>query len=277
MYFLSKRSYSSLRNMVTEDPDTVVPILFDRMPALAKNFLPMSDSDNPFCLLNEQYIVKSPKTLNSSFDWHQDSQYMDESAQKEFPVLACWTALDDVNLSNGTLLIEPFPRPLDSLTGEQLDPPKGLDDPKTFLRYQRALAATYGSVNEKPNMETILKNAVRVPSSVLRPESTTTTVMTETAASESTMEVDYKTSESRPTMNLNDPNSWTAEPRNHMLVEIPKGSVVFMSGFLRHCSLGNQSSKFRRAYMPQYSVGKVKAEEGNYVSLAVPCFDEQGH
>lgn len=56
-----------------------------------------------------------------------------------------------------------------------------------------------------------------------------------------------------------------------VLVDIPAGSVVFLSGFVRHCSLGNGSMKFRRAFMPQYSIGKVMNDEGGYISLAVPC------
>ncbi|KAF8932258.1 hypothetical protein BGZ58_007142 [Dissophora ornata] len=108
MYILSKKSYSSLRNMVTEEPDTVVPVLFEKMPALVKHFLPAETADNPLCL----------------------------------PVL----------------------------------------------------------------------------------------------------------------------------------VDIPAGSIVFLSGFVRHCSLGNPSLKFRRAWMPQFSSGKVVVpESGTFVSMAVPC------
>lgn len=62
-----------------------------------------------------------------------------------------------------------------------------------------------------------------------------------------------------------------------MLVEVPAGSIVFLSGWVRHCSLGNSSSKFRRAFMPQYSAGKVVTATGGMVSLAVPCneYDER--
>ncbi|KAF9285665.1 hypothetical protein BGZ68_003670 [Mortierella alpina] len=98
MYMQSKRSYSNVRNQVTEDPDTVVPLLFEKMAALAQNFLPNETSDHPLCLFNEQYIVKTPKSdATSAFAWHQDSQYMDPTAQDAFPVVSCWTALDDVN------------------------------------------------------------------------------------------------------------------------------------------------------------------------------------
>lgn len=62
-----------------------------------------------------------------------------------------------------------------------------------------------------------------------------------------------------------------------VLVEVPAGSIVFLSGWVRHCSMGNSSSKFRRAFMPQYSAGKVVTATGGMVSLAVPCseYDER--
>ncbi|KAF9973451.1 hypothetical protein BGZ73_003316, partial [Actinomortierella ambigua] len=61
--------------------------------------------------------------------------------------------------------------------------------------------------------------------------------------------------------------------RMPVLVKIPAGSIVFLSGHVRHCSLGNPSSLFRRAYMPQYSIGTVFNGAGHLVSLAVPCED----
>lgn len=69
-----------------------------------------------------------------------------------------------------------------------------------------------------------------------------------------------------------DAKAWeNYERQAPVLVDIPAGSVVFLSGFVRHCSLGNGSAKFRRAFMPQYSIGKVMNGEGGYISLAVPC------
>jgi ectoine hydroxylase-related dioxygenase (phytanoyl-CoA dioxygenase family) len=38
------------------------------------------------------------------------------------------------------------------------------------------------------------------------------------------------------------------------VVTAPAGSVLFMSSKLLHHSTGNSSDKFRRAYMPQYSL-----------------------
>ncbi|KAJ1642241.1 hypothetical protein LPJ64_005895 [Coemansia asiatica] len=54
------------------------------------------------------------------------------------------------------------------------------------------------------------------------------------------------------------------------------GSVLFMDGRLRHCSMGNSSSHFRTVYMPQFSLGRmVKQEATNarYTALAVPLDD----
>ncbi|RUS17607.1 hypothetical protein BC937DRAFT_89747 [Endogone sp. FLAS-F59071] len=44
---------------------------------------------------------------------------------------------------------------------------------------------------------------------------------------------------------------------NPVIVTVPAGSVVLMSGAVRHCSGGNDSGRFRRAFMPQYSAGIV--------------------
>ncbi|KAF9167265.1 hypothetical protein DFQ26_005224 [Actinomortierella ambigua] len=61
--------------------------------------------------------------------------------------------------------------------------------------------------------------------------------------------------------------------RTPVLVKIPAGSIVFLSGHVRHCSLGNPSPLFRRAYMPQYSIGTVFNGAGCLIALAVPCED----
>jgi len=53
--FTSHRSFYALRNMVTEAPDTVIPILFGRMSVLAANFLPLSDPKNPLRLVNKHF------------------------------------------------------------------------------------------------------------------------------------------------------------------------------------------------------------------------------
>ncbi|KAI8596097.1 hypothetical protein EDD21DRAFT_389294 [Dissophora ornata] len=249
MYILSKKSYSSLRNMVTEEPDTVVPVLFEKMPALVKHFLPAETADNPLCLFNEQYIVKTPSTPStSSFKWHQDTGYMDASAQRTFPVVSCWTALDDVNITNGTLLIEPFPRPIDTATGEYLDIPSTLvgnnnSDIDSHLQHHVSLAHHY---EQELDLETALaQSKVRASASL---------------------------SSRRPTTDRLSRQQISYERQQPVLVDIPAGSIVFLSGFVRHCSLGNPSLKFRRAWMPQFSSGKVVVpESGTFVSMAVPC------
>ncbi|KAI7829684.1 hypothetical protein BC939DRAFT_441474 [Gamsiella multidivaricata] len=249
MYILSKRPYSALRNLVTEDPDTVVPVLFGKMPALAKHLLPTDTSENPLCLFNEQYIVKTPKSASiSSFAWHQDSQYMDSTAQTAYPIVSCWTALDDVNISNGTLLIEPFPIPIDPTTGERLDLPNSLDDLDTHLQLHRGLASLYQG--ELDRDKALVQAQEKDPFSMLKHKA------------------------GRP-INVSDPEQWMkrCERQRPVLVDISAGSIVFLSGFVRHCSLGNTSSKFRRAYMPQFSAGKVVTDDGGIVSLAVPCTD----
>ncbi|KAF9902105.1 hypothetical protein EC991_005274 [Linnemannia zychae] len=252
MFILSKKSYSYVRHQVTEKPDTVIDIIFEKVPEMVNKFLPQESEDNPTCLFNEQYIVKTPDSVNiSSFEWHQDSQYMDKAAQEKFPVVSCWIALDNVNLANGTLLVEPFPRPKDALSGGYVDPPAQFQERDTYLQYHRNLASHY--VNPPVNkMTAIMKAQNRSP---LRPPSTTTGQALPTVAS------------SLP----NDPKKWVYESQAPVLVEVPAGSIVFLSGWVRHCSLGNSSSKFRRAFMPQYSAGKVVTETGGLVSLAVPC------
>ncbi|KAG0362704.1 hypothetical protein BGZ54_008519 [Gamsiella multidivaricata] len=200
MYILSKRPYSALRNLVTEDPDTVVPVLFGKMPALAKHLLPTDTSENPLCL------------------------------------------------SNGTLLIEPFPIPIDPTTGERLDLPNSLDDLDTHLQLHRGLASLYQG--ELDRDKALVQAQEKDPFSMLKHKA------------------------GRP-INVSDPEQWMkrCERQRPVLVDISAGSIVFLSGFVRHCSLGNTSSKFRRAYMPQFSAGKVVTDDGGIVSLAVPCTD----
>ncbi|KAF9088874.1 hypothetical protein BGX23_007047 [Mortierella sp. AD031] len=224
MFILSKKSYSFVRDMVTEPPDSALPILFEKMPMLANGFLPVETEDDPTCLFNEQYIVKTPHSANiSAFEWHQ---------------------------TNGTLLVEPFPRPKDTFAGGYYDPPTQFEDRETYNQYHRNLASHYGTPTNK--MTAILQAQNRP---ALQPPPFTNQKDTE------------KSIDSLP----DDPNEWVCENQLPVLVEVPAGSVVFLSGWVRHCSLGNSSSKFRRAFMPQYSAGKVLTETGGLVSLAVPC------
>ncbi|KAG9072017.1 hypothetical protein KI688_006239 [Linnemannia hyalina] len=261
MFILSKKSYSHVRDQVPEEPDSVLHILFEKVPAMVNNFLPLESEDDPTCLFNEQYIVKTPDSADvSSFEWHQDSQYMDTSAQETFPIVSCWIALDNVNLKNGTLLVEPFPRPKDAATGGYIDPPTQFHGRDTYVRYHKHLASNY--VNPPSNkMTAIMKAQHRQPLQPPPPSSPSAVGAGGTAV------------DTLP----NDPKEWIYESQPPVLVEVPAGSIVFLSGWVRHCSLGNSSSKFRRAFMPQYSAGKVVTATGGMVSLAVPCneYDER--
>ncbi|KAG0212776.1 hypothetical protein BGX28_005623 [Mortierella sp. GBA30] len=252
MYILSRRSYSNIRDLVTEDPDSVVPVLFEKMPTLARYFLPAETDEHPLCLFNEQYIVKTPKSDSTSrFAWHEDSQYMDSSAQQAFPIISCWTALDAVNQSNGTLLIEPFPRPIDRTSGKYLDLPSSLDNRDIYLKYHMDLASCYEKELD-------------------RNEALAQALDPHTRSSQGWSGTGKSTDTGRSLEDLDNPTEWTCERQNPILVDIPAGSIVFLSGFVRHCSLGNSSSKFRRAYMPQYSSGEVVGDEERIISLAVP-------
>ncbi|KAI7861894.1 hypothetical protein BDF14DRAFT_233618 [Spinellus fusiger] len=55
-------------------------------------------------LVNEQYIVKPPRSASTSqFEWHRDSDYMDVALQQELTI-ACWIALDAVDEENHSQL-----------------------------------------------------------------------------------------------------------------------------------------------------------------------------
>lgn len=51
MYIFSKTAYSRLRDMVTEEPDSVTDILFSTMPEWAKVMLPEETEDDKLCLV----------------------------------------------------------------------------------------------------------------------------------------------------------------------------------------------------------------------------------
>ncbi|KAJ2775876.1 hypothetical protein IWQ57_000033 [Coemansia nantahalensis] len=61
------------------------------------------------CLLNEQFIVKPPRS-DAAFAWHQDNQFLSPS-QRRHAIVSVWTPLDDVCEANGTVLLDPFPDP----------------------------------------------------------------------------------------------------------------------------------------------------------------------
>ncbi|KAL1924564.1 uncharacterized protein VTP21DRAFT_4218 [Calcarisporiella thermophila] len=62
-----------------------------------------------------------------------------------------------------------------------------------------------------------------------------------------------------------------AQSSSQVTVRIQAGSIVFMSGYVRHRSIGNSTSKFRRVFMPQYSAGVVKSPKGGPLALAIAC------
>ena len=69
---------------------------------------------------------------------------------------------------------------------------------------------------------------------------------------------------------ISDLESSNAEP---FPVVVPAGSIVFMSNRLRHKSTGNTSSRFRRVFMPQYSLNPLLSidNEEKAVGLAIQC------
>jgi ectoine hydroxylase-related dioxygenase (phytanoyl-CoA dioxygenase family) len=81
------------------------------------------------CLFNEQYIIKSSCTESPSstaFGWHRDSDWLPVG---EFPhYLSIWVALDDVDETNGCLVVRPGSHAADiesagTTGGEQLSLP----------------------------------------------------------------------------------------------------------------------------------------------------------
>jgi len=61
--------------------------------------------DTAFLFL-EQFVVKG-FDAGSKFGWHQDSGYV---GFKHREYLTCWTAIDDVNIANGSISILPYSR-----------------------------------------------------------------------------------------------------------------------------------------------------------------------
>ncbi|KAJ1771782.1 hypothetical protein LPJ74_002085 [Coemansia sp. RSA 1843] len=54
--------------------------------------------------------------------------------------------------------------------------------------------------------------------------------------------------------------------------ELTAGSALFMDGRLRHCSTGNNTSRFRSAYMPQFSLGRIEKSSSTGESTACTAF-----
>ena len=103
---------------------------------------PETATDDDVCLFNDQYIVKPPSSAAARFTWHRDSQWCDEAAGSptlgkrktenseaqnvanvarqsptrpfnasltRVPYVSLWTALDDVDATNGCVRVLPYP------------------------------------------------------------------------------------------------------------------------------------------------------------------------
>ncbi|KAI8906493.1 hypothetical protein DFJ77DRAFT_476804 [Powellomyces hirtus] len=70
-------------------------------------------------------------------------------------------------------------------------------------------------------------------------------------------------------------NGERAASAEEVIVGARAGTLVLMSGYVRHCSSPNRGRSFRRAFMPQFSVGPVLVKRRNTtaptpLALAVP-------
>ncbi|KAG0261408.1 hypothetical protein DFQ27_002965 [Actinomortierella ambigua] len=242
-FVFNKRAYIRNRDKIST-PDSLTNIIFGVVKDLVAKLLPKPTEDEPLCLFNEQYIVKMPRSVNeSAFAWHQDTQYMDKHAQELYPVISCWIALDDVGPDNGTLLIEPLPFIIN--TQETIS---NIPQVSSYLEYFGLRADAYA-----PPLDTM--------------EALDRSILSGTDGRQEEFVI------SSSDGSLQEEERPQSRYRTPVLVKIPAGSIVFLSGHVRHCSLGNPSPLFRRAYMPQYSIGPVFNRAGCLISLAVPCED----
>ena len=169
-------------------------------------------------VLNDQYIVKPPGAGDGKtrFAWHRDGQYRDDTCPSSAtcpssdtrppPVsssyLSAWTALDDVDESNGGLRVLPYPR-----GGAAVG--------------HRARSAEYEhSPDELDALDRLAVGDAAVD------------------------DVDAVEAE---------------EERRHAFkgarcMAMRAGDVLFMSAEVLHCSGPNGSGRFRRAWMPQFSL-----------------------
>ncbi|KAJ2077562.1 hypothetical protein H4R24_005059 [Coemansia sp. RSA 988] len=88
--------------------DSVAKCTLEKFGYCAQQLLAISN-ELPTYLLNEQYIVKPPRS-NAEFAWHQDILYFSTN-QRAHSIVSVWTPLDYVSEANGTVLIDPFPDP----------------------------------------------------------------------------------------------------------------------------------------------------------------------
>ncbi|KAG0000588.1 hypothetical protein BGZ65_004236 [Modicella reniformis] len=145
--------------------------------------------------------------------------------------------------------------PYDSTTKECFDLPESMDDLETYLNYHAGISTRY---DQELDRDEALTQARQSPSNVAQ----TPSKIRGWPISRS-LNVDLNPEHGPWTTSV------SFERQLPVLVDIPAGSIIFLSGFVRHCSLGNGSSKFRRAYMPQFSLGRVVGEGEAMVSTAV--------
>ncbi|KAJ1811691.1 hypothetical protein LPJ56_004193 [Coemansia sp. RSA 2599] len=185
----TRKGFVSLRSALLDCSYTATCTL-DKFGRCAEQLLLAHGAAERAYLLNDQYIVKPPHEASAQFAWHQDVLYFSKE-ERQYPVVSAWTPLDDVDASNGTVLVDPFPNP---------------DYPGVYADAAGAQSA-------------------RVFPAVLA-----------------------------------------------------AGSVLFMDGRLRHCSMGNGTPRFRTVYMPQFSLGRMTkraAVDSRYTALAVPLEDHE--
>ncbi len=99
-----KRS-NGTEQVSTDSYSTIDELLFGKLPMLVRIVCGLSPSTHLY-LFNEHYVVKEPQS-DLAFRWHRDS---DEQMpfipfSKRMSYFSCWCALDDVDESNGSLVV----------------------------------------------------------------------------------------------------------------------------------------------------------------------------
>ncbi|KAJ2370191.1 hypothetical protein H4S01_000536 [Coemansia sp. RSA 2610] len=102
----SRTEYLRIRAQISSS--SLAARVLDRFGACARQLL-ADASQREVVLLNEQYIVKPPRST-AEFAWHQDVLYFSQT-QRQHSIVSVWTPLCDVSSKNGTVLIDPYPDP----------------------------------------------------------------------------------------------------------------------------------------------------------------------
>ncbi|KAJ1850630.1 hypothetical protein LPJ73_003357 [Coemansia sp. RSA 2703] len=103
----TREGFIALRSTLSA-PDVAVCTL-NKFGRCARQLLAKDEAEKTY-LLNDQYIVKPPREDKAEFAWHQDILYFSE-AERKHSIVSIWTPLDDVDITNGTVLVDPFPDP----------------------------------------------------------------------------------------------------------------------------------------------------------------------